>query len=608
MTCALTPSRLSLLHSVLAPQIFLGSLREAEVERVNERISQAVMETCLAMTIFREEFNISFVAMFATLTFVKVFHWLVQDRVDYVETTPSISVVQHLRILSFMCLLLVGPEGALPPNPLLHSCDSGLKAKAPLPPLAMQLVDNMFLQYTITETIKHGPSVLLLFAFEYVIQASVVVSTALKYFLIFVDNAMEGRWESKGVYVFYLELITDMFHLFVYLLFFVIVFSYYGLPLHLVRDLYWTFRNFRQRVSDFLRYRRVTANMNERFPNATPEDLARCDNTCIICREEMAPEGANKKLPCGHVFHLPCLRSWLERQQNCPTCRANVLTAPGAADSNRRAPAAAADENNNAEAAPPGAGGLLAPPSPPPESLNPASIPAALHGSRLTLPRLASAEAQAAAPAGAPAAAAAAAPAAAAQQPADARVQAPGAARAPAAPQPHPAEPPAAANLTRGSLRHRHPQAPGTQQGQVRQQQQQQPRPRHQSRTQSSGAASSGGGSARRRSPQQPPGQHQHQQHPGMAAWYPLHQPPMQQQYAGQQPPVAVSMPGGSMPTMSVPMVPLQLLMPQHAVAVPAYSGSATPEQHQASLELGPLLPSASSAPPPLVRSLSSSP
>jgi len=76
-----------------------------------------------------------------------------------------------------------------------------------------------------------------------------------------------------------------------------------------VRDLYWTARNFRNRVSDFLRYRRVTANMDERFPEATEEDLARCDNVCIICREEMLPSTRNKKLTCGHVFHLHCLRS-----------------------------------------------------------------------------------------------------------------------------------------------------------------------------------------------------------------------------------------------------------------------------------------------------------
>ena len=75
-----------------------------------------------------------------------------------------------------------------------------------------------------------------------------------------------------------------------------------------MRDLYWTFRNFRNRVSDFLRYRRVTANMDERFQEATPEDLERCDGVCIICREDMAAGTRNKRLPCGHVFHLHCLR------------------------------------------------------------------------------------------------------------------------------------------------------------------------------------------------------------------------------------------------------------------------------------------------------------
>ena len=32
-----------------------------------------------------------------------------------------------------------------------------------------------------------------------------------------------------------------------------------------------------------------------------------------------------KKLPCGHILHFSCLRSWLERQQVCPTCRRPVL-------------------------------------------------------------------------------------------------------------------------------------------------------------------------------------------------------------------------------------------------------------------------------------------
>lgn len=81
--------------------------------------------------------------------------------------------------------------------------------------------------------------------------------------------------------------------------------------------------------------------MNERYPDATAEEVTR-EDVCIICREEMTPwqpadqaggPGARrvperlrpKKLPCGHILHFACLRSWLERQQNCPTCRRPVV-------------------------------------------------------------------------------------------------------------------------------------------------------------------------------------------------------------------------------------------------------------------------------------------
>jgi len=50
-----------------------------------------------------------------------------------------------------------------------------------------------------------------------------------------VDLMLDGGWESKGTYIFYLELVTDVLHLFVYVIFFIIVFTNYGLPLHLVR-------------------------------------------------------------------------------------------------------------------------------------------------------------------------------------------------------------------------------------------------------------------------------------------------------------------------------------------------------------------------------------
>lgn len=47
----------------------------------------------------------------------------------------------------------------------------------------------------------------------------------------------------------------------------------YGVPLHLIRELYETFRNFKIRIADYIRYRKITSNMNDRFPDATTEEL-----------------------------------------------------------------------------------------------------------------------------------------------------------------------------------------------------------------------------------------------------------------------------------------------------------------------------------------------
>ncbi|KAJ7561271.1 hypothetical protein O6H91_03G021200 [Diphasiastrum complanatum] len=274
--------------------IFLGTLREAEIERLNEQSVRELMEVLFAMTVYRQEFSVSFAGMVTVLLFIKAFHWLAQKRVEYIEITPAVSRVSHLRIVTFMILLFT--------------------------------VDSLFLHTTVSHLLKtKRHSVALFFALEYVILATSTLSMIFKYALYMADIAMEGRWDNKAVYIFYLELVRDLLHLSLYLVFFFVIFVNHGMPLHLVRELYETFRNFKARVTDFIRYKKVTSNMNERFPDVTTEELGR-DTTCIICREEML---AAKKLPCGHLFHVHCLRSWLERQQTCPTCRSPVLRPQG---------------------------------------------------------------------------------------------------------------------------------------------------------------------------------------------------------------------------------------------------------------------------------------
>lgn len=125
-----------------------------------------------------------------------------------------------------------------------------------------------------------------------------------------------------------------------------------------------TIRSFVRRIADFIRFRNATRDMDDKYPDATREEIAR-EDLCIICREQMLSwdelmqqqqqqqqeEGFRqseeqggtqppprsreeleresqrcrpKKLPCGHILHASCLRSWMERQQICPTCRRPV--------------------------------------------------------------------------------------------------------------------------------------------------------------------------------------------------------------------------------------------------------------------------------------------
>ncbi|XP_051149377.1 ERAD-associated E3 ubiquitin-protein ligase HRD1B-like isoform X2 [Andrographis paniculata] len=274
-------------------KVFLGSLREAEVERLNEQSWREVMEILFAITIFRQDFSVSFLAMVTALLLIKALHWLAQKRVEYIETTPSVPKLSHFRIVSFMGFLL--------------------------------LIDSIFLYNSVKYLVEtRQASVSLFFSFEYMILATTTVATFVKYTFYVIDMLMEGQWEKKAVYTFYLELVRDLLHLTMYMCFFLVIFVNYGVPLHLIRELYETFRNFKIRVADYIRYRKITSNMNDRFPDATAEELISSDVTCIICREEMTTA---KKLICGHLFHVHCLRSWLERQNTCPTCRALVVPA-----------------------------------------------------------------------------------------------------------------------------------------------------------------------------------------------------------------------------------------------------------------------------------------
>uniref|UniRef100_A0A672G240 RING-type E3 ubiquitin transferase n=1 Tax=Salarias fasciatus TaxID=181472 RepID=A0A672G240_SALFA len=300
-------------------KVFFGQLRAAEMEHLIERSWYAVTETCLAFTVFRDDFSPRFVALFTLLLFLKCFHWLAEDRVDFMERSPNISWLFHLRVLSLMGLLGV--------------------------------MDFLFVNHACHSIITRGASVQLVFGFEYAILLTMVLTTFIKYILHTIDLQSENPWDNKAVYMLYTELFTGFIKVLLYIAFMTIMIKVHTFPLFAIRPMYLAMRQFKKAVTDAIMSRRAIRNMNTLYPDATPEDLQASDNVCIICREEMVT-GA-KKLPCNHIFHSSCLRSWFQRQQTCPTCRMDVLRA----------------SNNNQTAAPAQA--------PPPAPAAPANAPAA---------------------------------------------------------------------------------------------------------------------------------------------------------------------------------------------------------------------------------------
>ncbi|XP_062332549.1 E3 ubiquitin-protein ligase synoviolin [Osmerus eperlanus] len=274
-------------------KVFFGQLRAAEMEHLIERSWYAVTETCLAFTVFRDDFSPRFVALFTLLLFLKCFHWLAEDRVDFMERSPNISWVFHFRVLSLMVLLAV--------------------------------LDFLFVNHACHSIITRGASVQLVFGFEYAILMTMVLTTFIKYTLHTVDLQSENPWDNKAVYMLYTELFTGFIKVLLYMAFMTIMIKVHTFPLFAIRPMYLAMRQFKKAVTDAIMSRRAIRNMNTLYPDATPEDLQASDNVCIICREEMVT-GA-KKLPCNHIFHSSCLRSWFQRQQTCPTCRMDVLRA-----------------------------------------------------------------------------------------------------------------------------------------------------------------------------------------------------------------------------------------------------------------------------------------
>jgi len=285
-------------------RLFFGDLRAIEQENVSSNFWLSITDTALTMTIFHDDLQkeaVSFVVLFTALLAFKILHWLFHDRVDFMETSPIITWKFRARMI-FLTVFL--------------------------------LATDAFTVWYSYEKIMQRKDYWLVFANEYALLTAYACHVFVKFLLHSVDLASSSPWINKNSYMMFVRLFFTTVRLVVQACFVFFLTKRVQFPLYAVRPVFVEAKILRNTIRDIIRSRQALRRLMG-FPDATVADFAdpEKDSTCIICHDDMiSGEGANrtitaqlKKLPCGHIFHAGCLRSWFLRQQTCPICRQNVL-------------------------------------------------------------------------------------------------------------------------------------------------------------------------------------------------------------------------------------------------------------------------------------------
>eukprot|EP01029_Cantina_marsupialis_P007640 TRINITY_DN1858_c0_g1_i1.p1 TRINITY_DN1858_c0_g1~~TRINITY_DN1858_c0_g1_i1.p1 ORF type:complete len:435 (-),score=41.08 TRINITY_DN1858_c0_g1_i1:301-1605(-) len=275
--------------ALIVKQVFLGNLRSSDKERLKDLIRFYVFDCCLSLIVFREELGVRLVALFVWLLFIKAFHELCGSREDFFETTEDIRKYDHIRLGSLISLLIVY---------------------------------DICLIWILAKSAINEPSFLMFLALEHVILLIRLLSVGTKHSLRIFEIWRNGDWALKGEIVLVVELLENFCILISNMVLFFLITSHYEFPIYMIRSVAYDVRRFTEKIAAFRSFRAVLSKLSS-LPDATSEQLNN-EEGCVICRDTM---NEAKVLPCGHIFHMNCLKTWVMKQANCPMCRQDISEA-----------------------------------------------------------------------------------------------------------------------------------------------------------------------------------------------------------------------------------------------------------------------------------------
>ncbi|KAJ3593720.1 hypothetical protein NHX12_006054 [Muraenolepis orangiensis] len=309
--------------------VVFGPLRVSEKQHLKDKFWNFVFYKFIfifgVLNVQTVEEVVMWCLWFSALVFLHLMVQLCKDRFEYLSFSPTTPMNSHVQVLSLLVSLLLGCCGLAVVCGLLGA--------------------------------THGMHTLSFMAAECLLVTVRTGHVIMRYSIHLWDLNQPGTWESKGTYVYYTDFIMELAMLFLDLMHHIHMLLFGNIWLSMASlvifmQLRYLFHEVQRRIRRHKNYLRVIDNMEARFAVATEEELAVNNDDCAICWDAMATA---RKLPCGHLFHNSCLRSWLEQDTSCPTCRMslNIYGDGPQAGAPQQPPAAALGDNMGPGVPPP---------------------------------------------------------------------------------------------------------------------------------------------------------------------------------------------------------------------------------------------------------------
>ncbi|CEP63408.1 E3 ubiquitin-protein ligase HRD1 LALA0_S08e01772g [Lachancea lanzarotensis] len=299
-------------------KLLFGELRLLEYEHIFERLSFTLVSSFFVTSMYSGDELLGMLLLEGALIFVKVFHWVLRDRLEYViqntdENTPLIRLLFSKFVFNICFLAWVD-----------YAVVSYFYRSATLK--GKKMLDGS------TETLLFGTEFAMLFVD--------VLEVALKTLIVAVElrqirraqahNEDEGAGlEGKFIYEMVSELLCRCVKVGLHS---ILLFSL-SMPVMVMKDLVWDSLAIFQTSRLIWKTLRSNKQIDEKLPTVSRSELESADEKmCIVCMDDMLPADEvshprlkPKRLPCNHTLHLGCLKSWMERSQTCPICRVAVF-------------------------------------------------------------------------------------------------------------------------------------------------------------------------------------------------------------------------------------------------------------------------------------------